>query len=346
MSQQRDNAQATLEKSNENELEETDEDETIGHTYMNSIPTSSLINAPSLNDYNGSMVNCNYYIPNAYKATTIVRHVQVNLTPSMLEAQQDSNSTKWVVPDKSKHIFQSATRYAPVHSKQYENDDLNPTGERRGDLESVVLFGMSVKSVTNGFPYPVGVRITGCKGNYYDNTGERYAYIMQSGEKMHNCEKIISTTSPYAHSEYIRTYPGMNINNVDEIGIIDVPTDDFSLVDSRHPVINVMKDNKETLQVDLDSVNLIDNRWYKVSKPLLNECMQILKNGLIKQLPIVNMNNFSVEFFMLGNANDETTPRWDNAPCLQKLGDSVKRAQALRVPRELSLCLALCYSFN
>ena len=68
---------------------------------------------------------------------------------------------------------------------------------------------MKIKKIESTFPTPIGLTISGCKGNFYSGNGSRYAYVAGTNESTHNMDKIVATTNPYVNSEYLRLYPGM-----------------------------------------------------------------------------------------------------------------------------------------
>ena len=73
---------------------------------------------------------------------------------------------------------------------------------------------MKIKKIESTFPTPIGLTISGCKGNFYSGNGSRYAYVAGTNESTHNMDKIVATTNPYVNSEYLRLYPGMTAENL------------------------------------------------------------------------------------------------------------------------------------
>jgi hypothetical protein len=76
---------------------------------------------------------------------------------------------------------------------------------------------MKIKQIESTVPCPVGITISGCKGNFYTGNGSRYAYIAGSNSQAHDVDKIVATTNPYVNSEYLRMYPGKLITRSNQI---------------------------------------------------------------------------------------------------------------------------------
>jgi len=79
-----------------------------------------------------------------------------------------------------------------------------------------------VCSIESSFPEPIGISITGCKGNVYTANGERFALIAGTNQVSHNINQVIATTNPYINSAYLEMYPGYTKDNLRK-GLLAVP---------------------------------------------------------------------------------------------------------------------------
>ena len=70
------------------------------------------------------------------------------------------------------------------------------------------------------------------------------------------------------------------------------PGASYTYIAQDHPVIEMIAENAETLQVDLSDAELIDNQWYKISNSVAERCLCELENELVDNLPITNLNEF------------------------------------------------------
>ena len=199
---------------------------------------------------------------------------------------------------------------------------------------------MKVKKIESTIPCPVGVTISGCKGNFYSGNGSRYAYIVGSNEQSHNLDRIVATTHPYVNSEYLRLYPGMTKENLRTNGIMEVPGEQYVFVDQQHPIVEMMSENQDVLQVDLKNAKLIDSRWYKVSKAVTDRCLAELSDELDSNLPLLDFTKFSVQIERLGGT------AWDSEEivCDNVSADSM-RNKIMDGRRRMNAVLEVTYSF-
>jgi len=127
-----------------------------------------------------TLTDNNFAVPGHLSTNTITRHFAVDFSGSLSEMADTPSLASWSPTELS--IFQSRTRFAPNCAK---------SEFRQGNLNQAILIGMKVKKIESTFPCPIGVTISGCKGNFYSGNGSRYAYIAGSNEASHNMDKIV-----------------------------------------------------------------------------------------------------------------------------------------------------------
>jgi hypothetical protein len=163
-------------------------------------------------DGNPVLVESQFTIPSHLKKTTITRRYVATIRGSYDDFTDSPSLASW----RPMHmdIFKTRTRYAP---------DAPRSEVPRGDLSQAILIGMKVASVESTFPEPIGVSVTGCKGNTYTGNGERYAFTTVSNQVSPDLNQIIATTNPYINSAYLEMYPGMTKENLRSNGICEIP---------------------------------------------------------------------------------------------------------------------------
>ena len=68
--------------------------------------------------------------------------------------------------------------------------DLQGTSEAQGDLKSVVLHKMAMRSTQNTYPISLGVRITGVDDATFSQTGEAYSTVALPATDMHTLRTL------------------------------------------------------------------------------------------------------------------------------------------------------------
>ena len=272
-----------------------------------------------------------FTVPN-HMQNVIVRHYALQWENSLAGLANYPENAKWRPLDGHYDIFQSTSRYAQGNVKRSK--------ERQGDLSQAILIGMKVKKVSSNFPCQLGLEVTGAKGNYYTCNGERYAYLIEPNEKSHNLDEIVATSSPYVNSEYLRLYPGMTSENLRSNGIVTLPGENYVFVDHQHPIVEMMSENQEVLQIDLKNAELIDGRWYKVSKAVTDRCLSELETELVENLPLLDLNSFHAEIKRPYGKD------WDDATGWGENVDTATQERVMGSNRTATVVLELTYAFT
>jgi hypothetical protein len=277
-----------------------------------------------------SLTDDKFTVP-SHMQNVIVRHYVMQWENSLAGLANYPENAEWRPIDGHYDIFQSTSRYKQGPCKRSKF--------RQGDLEQAILIGMKIKKVSSNFPCQLGLQVAGCKGNYYTCNGERYAYMLDANEKASQMDEIVVTSSPYVNSEYLRLYPGMTKGNLRTNGIVTFAGENFVFVDQKHPIVEMMTENQDVLQIDLDNAELIDGRWYKVSRAVTERCLSELESELVENLPMLNLSEFNAKLVRPYGKGWDDPSGW---------GDNVDEATAERVmnsQRTATVVMQLTYAF-
>ena len=231
-------------------------------------------------------------------ADLITREYMVELQGSLLQMQSQGGLSEWTPYDGcEKRLFQS--------HRHGGNDNVRAE-TRGGDIQNAVLHSMYIKEVQSDFPCPLGLTISGVKGNRFTANGERYADIVLPNTHSDK-KRCVCVASPYINSAYLSMFPGMTRDKLRSHGVLDVPDEPYKFVDHRHPVVAMMKENNESLQMDIGDCEVIDGRWIKVGTNAYEKCMQSLDKELVSNLPLINLSKFSVKVDRTGGLDWNST---------------------------------------
>lgn len=273
-----------------------------------------------------------FIVPDHAQGSEITRKFVIQFDNSLASLASRPSQAKWTPNNGCYDIFQSKSRYAPNCAR---------SEKRRGNLEQVILIGMKIKKIDSTFPCQLGLNVFGCRGNYYLGNGEQYAFLISPNEKSHNMDEIICVTNPLVNSEYLSRFPGMSSKTLKTEGIMRVPGEDFVYVDKMHPLIDMIKENSDLLQIDLDEASLLENRWYKIEETVANRCLEDLERELILNLPLFNLTEFFATIARPYNVDfDDTREICDNLASNRDLKNRV-----LNVENHLTVVLEISYFF-
>ena len=91
-----------------------------------------------------------------------------------------------------------------------------------------------------------------------------------------------------------RKFPNLNKDNLQTEGVVNLSNRPYMLVDKDHPVIDMLRCNKDVLFADIDELPLMEDQYYRLS-PLLFESMcnllrtKVLPNNSINYLYIFQL---------------------------------------------------------
>ena len=142
------------------------------------------------------------------------------------------------------------------------------------------------------------------------------------------------------NSAYMQLYPGHTSKNLREKGIMKVPGENYCFVDQHHPIVEMMAENSETLQISMDDAELIDGRWIKVSQAIADRCIDNLENQLTDYLPVTDLTQFAATLHRMHGASwNDPTEVCDN------ITQEAIRARMMGQRRRCTICCEMTYSF-
>ena len=101
--------------------------------------------------------------------------------------------------------------YAPNECSPVSNacavTDLQGNSEAQGDLKSVVLHKMAMRSTQNTYPIALGIRISGVDDATFGQTGEAYSTIALPSMESHTALTLQEDDTALAY-EFARKFPG------------------------------------------------------------------------------------------------------------------------------------------
>lgn len=102
----------------------------------------------------------------------------------------------------------------------------------------------------------------------------------------------------------------------------------------------MMRENADTLQMDMAQASLIDGRWLKVSKAVCDRCLDNLESQLTDYLPVTDLTKFAATIHRMHgrnwNAKQEVCDNIPTAPM---------RKRMMSTKRRLTVCMKMQYSF-
>jgi hypothetical protein len=158
-----------------------------------------------------------------------------------------------------------------------------------------------VKSVvcteyTSTFPIPLGIKCDSLPACESTDVGHRY--IMTTLPCHNNTTPQSLYSADETSSEAVRwkqEYPQYTARNIDTHNVMEVKSHPVVFVCKDHPVISLLRANKDILGSDIDEQALVQGRWHTVSRQCFNTACKTLKSKVLSNIDTVNLTNFSLQ---------------------------------------------------
>ena len=156
---------------------------------------TAMVSAPVNEQHLAPATDFNTSNPNHPLKRTVV----INIRSSLADLCLKKSRATWSPPssEATKAIFQ-----------QKKFTDLQGNSEAQGDLKSVVLHKMAMRSTQNTYPISLGIRISGVDDATFGQTGEAYSTIALPSMESHTALTLQEDDTALAY-EFARKFPGV-----------------------------------------------------------------------------------------------------------------------------------------
>lgn len=177
-------------------------------------------------------------------------------------------------------------------------------GSMTNALRNAVMLKVVVRQQHSTYPVPLGITMNCVTPSEVTDIGEKYVCTVLPNTVNTHPQIVFETDAASSEGiEWRAKYPNYNSSNLETWGVLEVQNCGYVFVHHEHPVIDLLRVNKELLGADIDAQNLIDGQWYKVSKQVLSSCCNTLRNKVLSRVSTRDLNTFSVQLHRLGSDN-------------------------------------------
>lgn len=157
-------------------------------------------------------------------------------------------------------------------------------------------------SETSTFPIALGVTMNCIPGTEMTENGEKFVCTVLPNSSNTQTESLFKANSNTSDADqWIKNFKAYNANNLETLNVLDVNNTPYVFIHESHPVISLLRMNKELLGTDIDSEPKFEQEWYKVSKQVMSSCCSTLRNKVLPRLNTRDLNSFSVQLNRLDN---------------------------------------------
>lgn len=85
--------------------------------------------------------------------------------------------------------------------------------------------------------------------------------------------------------------------------VLKVPNSPYVFVHEAHPVINLLRQNKNLLGVDIDNIPKMDGQWYKITEPLMQTSCDTLRQKVLSRISTQDLTSMQVQLHRIGGTD-------------------------------------------
>jgi len=219
---------------------------------------------------------------------TIRRRIHVNISGTMANFQKQG---------------ELAATWKPREGKQASVFGLYDAFDNSLDHQTATnaLKGAMIKKATvleykSTFPVPLGISVSCLNPDEATDTGERY--VMTALPMTTNTNPLIiheSDSSSNESMEWRSKYPDYNEQNLETEGVINLDKRLYMFVHQNHPVIEMLRCNKDMLSANIDEQPLVDGQYYKIANTVMRAMCNALRTKVLSKVSTRDLNSFQVQ---------------------------------------------------
>jgi len=147
------------------------------------------------------------------------------------------------------------------------------------------------------FPVPLGLTSTILQSKEMNCTGQKFlTTVLPNMSSSHPEVLYEADMTARQGAEWREHYRGYNKDNLDTQGVMEVKGCPYVFVSQGHPAINLLRANSDLLGSNIAEMNKIDGEWYKVSRQVVMQCNQTLRNQVLNKEDFMSTNLNSTMF--------------------------------------------------
>ncbi len=165
-------------------------------------------------------------------------------------------------------------------------------------LRNVTITKATLLQSYNTFGVPLGVTVSCLPKNEVVDTGDKYTFTTIPNTAVNTPANLYEAGNNHLQAmEWMRNYGKFNANNLNTQDVLKIPGVPYVFVHENHPVIHLLRINKNMVGVDVDSQEKMDNAWIKVTSSLFDSSCEAIKNRILARIKTHDLNDLTVSFF-------------------------------------------------
>lgn len=186
----------------------------------------------------------------------------------------------------------------------------------KNDFSKGIITGMTLKSVSSSCPetVTVGMNLFENEPNVVNAKGWLYSKEVNemSDNHAHENEGFLNVATILPHerqrpneviyepanvmdNQYIQKYGGYTMEKLRD-GIVNFSGKDYAYVPEDHVVVSIVRNNWESLGINLDNETAREGEYMKISSKVVDDCIKQLYENVITQIPYTKFSDLGARF--------------------------------------------------
>ena len=199
------------------------------------------------------------------------------------------------------------------------SSDLSPEEKaalKAKNFDQAIVTSMTLKSVSSSCPetVTVGVNLFANNANVSNSKGWLYTQEVNDmssnhahsnegftnivtilPKEKHRTDQVVYHPEGLMNSRWIQEYGGYTLEKLHE-GITRFKGKDYCYVPEDHVVVSIIRNNWESLGVNLNDESMKEGEFLKINKQMVDNCIQQLYSSVISQIPYTSLSNLGARF--------------------------------------------------
>ena len=169
-------------------------------------------------------------------------------------------------------------------------------------LGSVVVKNLKLLEHKSSYGVGIGVNINCVPACEMTSFGEAFTYtVLPHGKSSVPLTLYEASDVSGEANTWRNQFPKYNSSNLETHGVLKTSDQSsYMFVHENHPVIGLLRANRDFVGCNIDEQHKVDNEWFKVQQATFATCCTCIRQKVLSKVQTKDLNNFALEISRIG----------------------------------------------